>query len=196
MTLRTLRSGSFAPSVLSSRRAGALSFTRPPRGQSPSSGSTRAHRRSRWLTSWPAHWSCSGRWRCSEQGSLDSLDRAADDAERVVLAAGTEPGDAWTDVCLREADLILAVTSGHPSANRLQRSAALSGCELLVTGDRLAAGALEVLAPARDADRCRPRSPQEGDRSPLAAPRREVAGNRSVWRRRPRVCPSGCARGN
>lgn len=82
-----------------------------------------------------------------EQGSLDSLDRAADDADRVILMAGAGPGDGWTDVCLREADLILAVTSGHPTAVWLQRSAAFSGCELLVAGHRLADGALEVLMP-------------------------------------------------
>lgn len=76
---------------------------------------------------------------------LDSAERTED---RVVLVgAATEPGDPWTDFCLGEAELVVAVTSGSPARGWLERPAALLGCELLVTAATAGAAVIEALAP-------------------------------------------------
>ena len=82
-------------------------------------------------------------------GNVEHVDRAGERADRVVLAGGHDPGDAWADVCMREADVIVAVTSGRPDPAWLNRAAALHGSELLVFGPRLIAGAQTALAPGQ-----------------------------------------------
>jgi len=79
--------------------------------------------------------------------TLSALDRAEQRAERVLMVA-TEPlpDERWTDLCLREADLILAVAGGAP-ADAWRAHPALRGCELLAVGDGTAIGALAGLAP-------------------------------------------------
>src|SRR5437763_13440703 len=47
-------------------------------------------------------------------GTLATIDQAERDAERVVLEAGSDPESEWTAMCLREAHLVVAVTSGTP----------------------------------------------------------------------------------
>jgi NTE family protein len=80
-------------------------------------------------------------------GDMAAIDQAVDTADRVILAGGSDPSDPWTALCVREADLILAVTSGHPSRPWLDQAKSLGGCELLVMGPRLDPGVLEALAP-------------------------------------------------
>jgi NTE family protein len=75
------------------------------------------------------------------------LEQAEADAERVLLEATAAPGDAWTDFCLGEADLVIAVTSGRPSHLWLARAAALAGCELLVRGPGIDTATVDALAP-------------------------------------------------
>ena len=61
------------------------------------------------------------------------LKRAEAGHDHVVLS--TEPDsaeDPWTSFCLREADVVVAITTGSPSAAWLQRSAVLRDCELIV----------------------------------------------------------------
>jgi NTE family protein len=67
-------------------------------------------------------------------GGVPAIDQAERDAERVVLRGGNNPADRWTELCVREADLVVAVTTGAPDIEWLRRVPALQGCELLVLG--------------------------------------------------------------
>ncbi len=79
-------------------------------------------------------------------GELGAIDQAERDADRVILRSAG-PGDAWTEVCLREADLVFGVTTGVPAAPWLGYEAALRGCELLVVGAGVSAGTVQQLQP-------------------------------------------------
>lgn len=88
------------------------------------------------------------------RGEMTSaLDTAERDGARVVMCPGSA---AWEDVALREAELLLAVTSGITDEAR-RTSPALAGCELMVVGSRAAPevaqgiGAREVTVVARGA---------------------------------------------
>ena len=59
---------------------------------------------------------------------------------------GDRPDDIWTDLCVRDAELIVAVTGGRPAREWLSRAEALRGCELIVVGTSLAAGVMATLA--------------------------------------------------
>ncbi len=53
--------------------------------------------------------------------------------DHVVLIADSQiSGDPWTSFCLREADVVIAVTTGSPSAEWMRRSTQLHDCELIV----------------------------------------------------------------
>jgi len=78
--------------------------------------------------------------------SLAAIESAERDADRVLLTAGTV-GEAWTELCLREADIVVALTSGRPDPEWLPRIPALKGCELLVAGGPLSEGVLSELEP-------------------------------------------------
>jgi predicted acylesterase/phospholipase RssA/CRP-like cAMP-binding protein len=67
-------------------------------------------------------------------GELPAIDQAERDAERVFLLGGNDPADQWAELCVREADLVVAVTTGAPDAEWLRRAPALQGCELLILG--------------------------------------------------------------
>ncbi len=79
---------------------------------------------------------------------LAALDRAEHENERVLLTGGHGAGgeETWTDFCLRESDLVIAVTAGAPDPAWLRRHATLRGCELLVLGRELPAEALRMIA--------------------------------------------------
>jgi predicted acylesterase/phospholipase RssA/CRP-like cAMP-binding protein len=79
--------------------------------------------------------------------TLNALDRAEELAERVLMVA-TEPlpGERWTDLCLREADLIVAVAA-RPPAGAWSGHPALRGCELIAIEEAAAAPSLGGLAP-------------------------------------------------
>lgn len=77
-----------------------------------------------------------------------ALDRAEREADRVILTAGAHrPGEDWTDFCLREADLLLAVTGGTPARAWIDRPDPLRGCELLVVGAAATDGLIDRLEP-------------------------------------------------
>jgi NTE family protein len=77
-----------------------------------------------------------------------ALDRAESAHDRVLLVgAATAPGEPWTDFCLREADLVLAVTHGAPALGWLEQRQTLKGCELLATAGELPPGVIEALEP-------------------------------------------------
>ncbi len=80
-------------------------------------------------------------------GELPAIDRAEQDSERVVLVGAAGAADGWTELCVREADLVVAVTSGALDPDWLTRTTALQGCELLVLGPRVEAGVLDALRP-------------------------------------------------
>ncbi len=67
----------------------------------------------------------------SRADTLAALDRAEASADRVAMVAEASfPGEEWTDLCLREADLIVAVSGGTPDG-AWRDHPALRGCELL-----------------------------------------------------------------
>jgi predicted acylesterase/phospholipase RssA/CRP-like cAMP-binding protein len=80
-------------------------------------------------------------------GSLATLEQAEADADRVLLRAGRDADESWTELCVREADLILALTSGAPDSAWRTRAGSLRGCELIVLGPAVPAGLLEELRP-------------------------------------------------
>ncbi len=66
---------------------------------------------------------------------LAALDAAERDHDRVLLDGGSlVTGGAWTDFCVREADMMVAVSSGGALEACRGRGATLHGCELLVQG--------------------------------------------------------------
>jgi predicted acylesterase/phospholipase RssA/CRP-like cAMP-binding protein len=80
-------------------------------------------------------------------GVLATIDQAERDADRVVLRAGSEPEPEWTAMCVREAHLVVAVTSGTPNPAWRLQGTALQGCELLVLGPDLSEGVIAELQP-------------------------------------------------
>jgi predicted acylesterase/phospholipase RssA/CRP-like cAMP-binding protein len=80
-------------------------------------------------------------------GALPTIDQAERDAERVVLHGGNDPADRWAELCVREADLVVAVTTGAPDAEWLREAAALRGCELLILGPSVTKDTLGRLQP-------------------------------------------------
>ena len=81
---------------------------------------------------------------------LDAIARAERDAERVLLVAGeVADSPAWNALCLREADTVLALTSGAADPVWLTRAAALRGCELLVGGPRATDALLAAVRPGQ-----------------------------------------------
>jgi NTE family protein len=80
-------------------------------------------------------------------GELSAIDRAERDVNRVVLQCHAEADSQWTELCVAEAHLVVAVSSGAPSPAWRQRSTALQGCELLVLAPAIADGLLDALQP-------------------------------------------------
>ncbi|MBK8295423.1 MAG: patatin-like phospholipase family protein [Solirubrobacterales bacterium] len=76
-----------------------------------------------------------------------ALGKAEESAERVVMTGTSHlVEDPWNEFCLREADLVVALTSGHPAAGWIQRPNSLQGCCLLGMGSglpRVTVGALQ-----------------------------------------------------
>jgi NTE family protein len=70
---------------------------------------------------------------CDQTDFAPLLERAESVNRRVVLTPGTAgPGAAWTDFCLQEADLVVAVTTGVPDHVWTDHAASLRECEILV----------------------------------------------------------------
>jgi NTE family protein len=91
---------------------------------------------------------------CDEADFAARLERAEMANRRVVLAAASPtPTDPWTAFCLREADLVLAVSVDGHAPLWSRHMASLRGCELLVLGGSIGA-ADELVA------RCSPREVQ------------------------------------
>ncbi len=112
---------------------------------------------------------------------LSVLDRAEHAHERILLVGGTGD-DAWTDFCLRESDLVLAVTEGEPDPAWLRRHATLRGCELLVVGWRSAT------VPSRRSRRARCTSATARTR---CGPRSRCSPGASAGGRSGSCCPVG-----
>ena len=79
-------------------------------------------------------------------GDVPSIARAEQCAQRVVLVAPGHPRDEWTRLCLSEADVVLAVSTGRPDPEWMQVSA-LRGCELLAIGAAADEETLQILRP-------------------------------------------------
>jgi NTE family protein len=80
-------------------------------------------------------------------GDVQGIARAERCAQRIVLIAAGQPREAWTRLCLSEADVVLAVSTGRPDPAWLSQASALRGCELLVTGTAVDEGTLQLLRP-------------------------------------------------
>jgi predicted acylesterase/phospholipase RssA/CRP-like cAMP-binding protein len=80
-------------------------------------------------------------------GELATIDRAERDTNRVVLRCDAAPDGEWTELCVREAHLVVAVSTGTPSAAWRERATALEGCELLILGPAVADDVVEALQP-------------------------------------------------
>ena len=80
-------------------------------------------------------------------GDLAAIDQAERDAERVVLRGASAPADAWTETCVQEADLVVAVSSGKPEPAWLEQATALRGCELVVLGPSVSSEVISALHP-------------------------------------------------
>jgi NTE family protein len=79
---------------------------------------------------------------------LTAIDRAEQDGERVLLLTGEgAETQAWNELCLREAEVVLALTSGVPDRRWLGRDARLHGCELLAAGAMVSEEAVSALQP-------------------------------------------------
>src|SRR4051794_23844032 len=86
--------------------------------------------------------------RIADADMASVLDRAERDHDRVLLVgAEPHPADRWTGFCVREADLVIAVSAGPPTAAWLAHPAQLLGCELVITGAGVAAPLIGALAP-------------------------------------------------
>lgn len=81
------------------------------------------------------------------EGELATIDNAERDDDRVVMAAPAPPGDPWTDVCVREADLVVAVSTGAVDPAWRAVAAGLAGCELVVLGPAVSDAVIELLVP-------------------------------------------------
>jgi predicted acylesterase/phospholipase RssA/CRP-like cAMP-binding protein len=82
------------------------------------------------------------------EGELAAIDQAERDNDRVVLRTGPKPGDPWTELCLGEADLVLALSStGAPDRAWREAVSTLRGCELLVVGHPVSDATVEELQP-------------------------------------------------
>jgi NTE family protein len=76
------------------------------------------------------------------------LKRAEATHDQVVLTTDSSAGnDTWTSFCLREADVVIAVTTGSPSPVWRQRSTVLQDCELIVIDAPLSDDVNAALAP-------------------------------------------------
>ncbi len=69
-------------------------------------------------------------------GELETIDQAERDGDYVVLTGSSSPTDQWTALCLREADLVVAVSAGGLDREWHRHGPALQGCELLVFGPK------------------------------------------------------------
>ena len=80
-------------------------------------------------------------------GEIQAIDQAERDADRVVMRGGSDPDQEWTGLCVREAHLVVAVTSGTPSPTWLRVAAALERCELIVFGPAVSPSVIAELQP-------------------------------------------------
>jgi NTE family protein len=80
-------------------------------------------------------------------GDVASIVRAERCSQRVVLVAPGTPQQEWTRLCLSEADVVVAVSTGRPDPAWMTQVAALRGCELLAIGTAVDEGALRILQP-------------------------------------------------
>ncbi len=88
-----------------------------------------------------------GRLAQLHEGDLATIDQAERDADRVVMRGGADPDEAWTELCVREADIVLAVSTAAPEPSWLRRADSLRGCELLALGGSVAQATIDALAP-------------------------------------------------
>ncbi|MFZ0042729.1 MAG: patatin-like phospholipase family protein [Solirubrobacteraceae bacterium] len=76
------------------------------------------------------------------------LETAESDEDRVLLIGGSpDPDDKWTNFCISEADVVLALTRGDPHPAWLRNAAKLRGCELLAFDSPVSEQLLAALVP-------------------------------------------------
>jgi len=83
-----------------------------------------------------------------ESDFRELLKRAEAAHDHVVLTTDSPTGgDPWSSFCLKEADVVIAVTTGSPSPQWLRRSPMLRDCELIVVDAPLRADVHVALSP-------------------------------------------------
>ena len=80
-------------------------------------------------------------------GDLAVIDRAENSSDKVVLSCSGAPDDPWTDACVTEAHVLVALSRGGLSRFWREHITQLQGCELLVLGRGLEAGVFASLQP-------------------------------------------------
>jgi NTE family protein len=80
-------------------------------------------------------------------GDVPSIARAERCSQRIVLVAPGHPREEWTKLCLSEADVVLAVSTGRPDPAWMMQVSALRGCELLAVGAAVDEETLQILRP-------------------------------------------------
>jgi NTE family protein len=84
----------------------------------------------------------------SESDFRGLLKRTEAAHEHVVLTTDSPTGsDPWSSFCLKEADVVIAVSTGSPSPSALQRSPMLRDCELILVDAPLSAEVHTALSP-------------------------------------------------
>ncbi len=105
-------------------------------------------------------------------GELSTIDQAERDADRVVMEAGSAPEDEWTSICVREAHLVVAVTTGRPDSAWRGHATALQGCELLVLAPAVSPTVIADLEPRE----VQVLAEDDGRQAALEATARRIAG--------------------
>ena len=84
---------------------------------------------------------------CLLSGDVQRIARAEQSSQCVVLVAPGHPREQWTRLCLTEADVVVAVSTGRPGPAWLMQASALRGCELLAIGAAVNEETLQILQP-------------------------------------------------
>jgi NTE family protein len=114
------------------------------------------------------------------EGGLSTIDQAERDADRVVMEAGLTPDDEWTSICLREAHLVVAVTTGQPGSVWRGHATALQGCELLVLAPEVSPEVVADLEPREVQVLAEEAGRQAALEATARADCRPLAGNRAL----------------
>ena len=77
-----------------------------------------------------------------------ALNRAEESSDHVILACtDAVNGNAWANFCLREADLVVAISGGKPAPGWADHAQSLRGCELFLAGSAFTPSQVSAFRP-------------------------------------------------